>query len=475
MLLAVSENIMSRQAALQRAKTVFDDGSFKEILRRRIVRPTESQNPARASELPAYLKEDLQPALEAMGFECRLIEHPKAKAPFLYAQRIESLDLPTVLGYGHGDVIRGLETEWREGVTPWDLTELDGRWYGRGIADNKGQHSVNLQAMGCVLAERGHLGFNAKFIIEMGEETGSPGLKEVCAENADLFKADLLIASDGPRLRADRPTLFLGSRGCINFDLSIESRAGAHHSGNWGGLISNPGIQLAHAIGSLVSDHGEIKVPEWRPKALPDAVRRVLADCEVDGGANGPQIEPEWGEPGLSPAERVFGWCSFEVLAFKTGNPENPVNAIPPRAKATCQLRFVVGIDSSDILDALRRHLDRHGFGYVQITAARDEIFNATRIDPDDAWVTWAANSLQTTTQKKPAILPNLGGSLPNDIFTDVLGLKTIWVPHSYPGCSQHAPNEHLPPELLKEALQVMTGLYWDLGTSDTPHRASAA
>jgi acetylornithine deacetylase/succinyl-diaminopimelate desuccinylase-like protein len=328
--------------------------------------------------------------------------------------------------------------------------------------------------MACVLAERGQLGFNAKYLIEMGEETGSPGLKELCQDHANLFKADLLIASDGPRLSAERPTIFLGSRGCINFDLSIESRAGAHHSGNWGGLISNPGIQLAHAISCVVSERGEIKVPEWKPSALPDAVRRVLADCQVDGGANGPAIEADWGQPGLSPAERVFGWSSFEVLAFKTGNPDNPVNAIPPRAKATCQLRFVVGIDSDDILGALRRHLDRHGFTYVQITAGRDEVFKATRIDPDDAWVTWAADSLQATTQKLPAILPNLGGSLPNDIFTDVLGLKTVWVPHSYPGCSQHAPNEHLPPELLREALQVMTGLYWDLGSGDTPHSHSS-
>ena len=461
---------MTRQAAIARATAAFEDGSFKETLRRRISRPTESQNPERSTELASYLQEELKPALETMGFECRLIEHPKAKAPFLFAQRLESTNLPTVLGYGHGDVIRGLESEWREGVLPWNMTELDGKWYGRGIADNKGQHSVNLQALSCVLAERENLGFNAKFIIEMGEETGSPGLREVCAEHADLLKADLLIASDGPRLRAERPTVFLGSRGSINFDLSIESRVGAHHSGNWGGLISNPGIQLAHAIACLVTDHGEIKVPEWRPQALPDAVRRVLADCEVDGGANGPRIEPDWGQPGLSPAERVFGWCSFEVLAFKTGNPDNPVNAIPPRAKATCQLRFVVGIDSDEILPALRRHLDSHGFDYVKITAARDEIFKATRINPDDPWVTWAAKSLQTTTHKNPAILPNLGGSLPNDIFTDVLGLKTIWVPHSYPGCSQHAPNEHLPPELLKEALQVMTGLYWDLGTQETPH-----
>ena len=463
---------MTRQAAIQLAQNKFDDGSFQNCLKKRIEQPTESQNPARAPELLAYLSQDLMPAFRAMGFECQLIEHPKAKAPFLFAQRIESNALPTVLGYGHGDVIRGLENEWRQGISPWNLTESDGRWYGRGIADNKGQHTVNMQALSHVLAIRECLGFNAKYLIEMGEETGSPGLKEVCAEHADLLKADLLIASDGPRLSADRPTIFLGSRGCINFDLSIESRSGAHHSGNWGGLISNPGIQLAHAIASLVSDKGEIKVPEWKPPSLPDSVRRVLADCEVDGGPNGPMVEPNWGQPGLSPAERVFGWCSFEVLAFKTGNPDNPVNAIPPRAKATCQLRFVVGIDSNDILHALRRHLDKQGFDFVQITPSKDEVFKATRIDPEDDWVNWAAKSLLETTQKVPAILPNLGGSLPNDIFTDVLGLKTIWIPHSYPGCSQHAPNEHLPSALLREALQVMTGLYWDLGSGKSPYQS---
>ncbi len=198
-------------------------------------------------------------------------------------------------------------------------------------------------------------------------------------------------------------------------------------------------------------------------------MRRALADCEVDGGEDGPRIEPAWGEPGLSPAERVFGWCSFEVLAFRTGNPDAPVNAIPPRAWARCQLRFVVGIDAADILPALRRHLDRHGFGMVRIDATREEMFSATRIDPDDPWVRWAAASIGASSGRKPAILPNLGGSLPNDIFTDILGLRTVWIPHSYPGCSQHAPNEHLPPALLKEGLRIMTGLYWDLGAGNTP------
>jgi acetylornithine deacetylase/succinyl-diaminopimelate desuccinylase-like protein len=458
---------MTRAAAISRAEEQFDSGAFRRILAHRIAIPTESQNPERAPVLAQYLAAEMQPAFEAMGFECRTLTHPSAKAPFLFAQRLENPDRPTVFGYGHGDVIRGLDSEWKDGLSPWTLTEHEGLWFGRGIADNKGQHSVNMQAMANVLAERGSLGFNAKYLIEMGEETGSAGLRELCAANREAFSADLLMASDGPRLRADRPTVFLGSRGSMNFDLTIDARAGGHHSGNWGGLISNPGIQLAHAIASIVSPTGQIRIPAWVPTELPAAVRRALADCEVDGGADGPTVEPWWGEPGLSPAERVFGWCSFEVLAFKTGNPETPVNAIPPRAWARCQLRFVVGIDPQQILPELRRHLDRHGFPMVQIAATREEMFHATRIDPEDPWVKWAVASIAQTTGKKPAVLPNLGGSLPNDIFTDVLGLRTVWVPHSYPGCSQHAPNEHLPPAVLREGLCMMTGLYWDLGDGE--------
>jgi acetylornithine deacetylase/succinyl-diaminopimelate desuccinylase-like protein len=460
---------MNRQQTLRAAEAHFDSGAFRAVLARRVAIPTESQNPQRGEVLAGYLENEMRPAFEAMGFTCQTLHHAKAKAPFLYAERIEDAALPTVFSYGHGDVIRGLEPEWQEGLSPWEMSNVGDRWYGRGVADNKGQHTTNMEALQLVLKARGKLGFNAKFLIEMGEETGSPGLRELCTEHAARFKADVMIASDGPRLRTDRPTIFLGSRGALSFDLTIEARKGGHHSGNWGGLISNPGIQLSHAIASIVSPTGQIRIHEWVPKELPPEVRTALADCEVDGGADGPTIEPWWGEPGLSPAERVFGWSSFEVLAYKTGNPETPVNAIPPRAWARCQLRFVVGPDHNDFLPALRRHLDRQGFPMVKIAAARDELFQATRINPNDVWVRWAAASIKNTTTKKPAILPNLGGSLPNDIFTDVLGLRTVWVPHSYPGCSQHAPNEHLPVSLLKEGLQVMTGIWWDLGNGDTP------
>jgi acetylornithine deacetylase/succinyl-diaminopimelate desuccinylase-like protein len=302
--------------------------------------------------------------------------------------------------------------------------------------------------------------------MEVGEEIGSPGLRAVCERERDALAADVLIASDGPRLSASRPTIFLGSRGAFNFELRVELREGAHHSGNWGGLLANAGTVLANAIASLVDGHGRILVPGLRPPPIPPSVVRALAAIEP-GEPGGPAIDVDWGEPGLTPAERVFGWNSLEVLAFKTGNPENPVNAIPPRASAHLQLRFVVGCDASTFMPAIRSHLDAHGFAAVDVAASRAETMQATRLDPDHPWVTRVAASIERTTGARPAILPNLGGSLPNDCFADVLGLPTVWIPHSYPGCAQHAPNEHLLAPVARQGLAIMTGLFVDLGAQD--------
>lgn len=460
---------MSRADAIARAAHHFDSGAFKADLARRVAIPTESQNPERAGELTRYLENEMMPALEAQGFHCRIMTHAAARGPFLYAERIEDPKLPTVLCYGHGDVIRGLEGAWKEGRSPWQLVEAEGRYWGRGTADNKGQHSINIAAQGAVLAARGRLGFNAKWLIEMGEETGSRGLRELCGENRLLFAADVFVGSDGPRLDAARPTIFLGNRGSYLINLWIDARDGGHHSGNWGGLLSNPAIQLAHAISTIVGPTGQVRIPEFVPDHIPASVRRVLEDCVVRSGPGEPAIDPNWGEPGLTLAEKVYAWSAFEILAMTAGEPENPVNAIPPRASACAQIRFVVGIDPENFLPALRRHLDRHGFPMVQIAQARDAVFRATRLDPEHPWVGWAAVSLAKTVNRPPAILPNLGGSLPNDVFSEILGLPTIWVPHSYAGCSQHAPDEHLPIAIAREALQLMAGLYWDFGEPGIP------
>ena len=437
--------------------------ALRAALARRIAIPTESQNPERRTELTRYLVDEIAPTLARLGFETQLWDNPKDGAPpFLFAQRIEEPRLTTVLMYGHGDVVLGYDEQWQRASSPWTLEERGDRWYGRGSADNKGQHSINLAALEHVLRARGALGCNVKWLFEMGEEIGSPGLRRICEQRKDELKADVFIASDGPRLRADRPTLFLGSRGALNFTLTCALRDGAHHSGNWGGLLANPGIVLANAIASIVDSRGRILVERLRPPPIPDNVRKALADIEP-GEPNGPSIDRDWGEPGLTPAERVFGFNTVEVLAFKSGNPEHPVNAIPPRATATMQVRFVAGCDHTSFIDAVREHLDRHGFGNVAVAQDRAEVMTATRLDPDNAWVQWAARSIESTTGVAPAILPNLGGSLPNDCFADVLELPTLWVPHSYPACSQHAPDEHLLRGVAEQGVRIMTRLFEDM------------
>jgi acetylornithine deacetylase/succinyl-diaminopimelate desuccinylase-like protein len=471
----------SRGGAVGRVREYLDSGAFELELTRRVAIRTESQkfpDPAALAECRRYLDEEMTPAFAAMGFASKIYDNPVAgQGPVLLATRIEDEALPTVLGYGHGDVVRGLEDQWTKGKGPWVTAREGERIYGRGTADNKGQHTINMAALRAVMAERGgRLGFNAKFMIEMGEEAGSKGLKALVRRHKADFAADLLIASDGPRVRQDRPTLSLGCRGACNFDLEVDLREGGHHSGNWGGLLANPGFILAHALASIVGPRGELLIEDLKAPPMSPAVQAALADIEIDGGDTGPPVDEWWGEPDLRPAERVYAANTFNILTYWCGTPGRPVNAIPPKAVANCQLRFVAGTRVGDSIPAVERHLRANGHHLVKVLpppAANDGEFTATRTEPDHPWVEFAKASLQRSSNVKPAIVPSMGGSICNDIFTDDLGLPTVWIPHSYAACSQHWPDEHILVPLTRSALEVMAGLYWDLGEGGTPARKS--
>src|SRR5581483_4907955 len=155
---------MTRQSAIAAAEKYFDSGAFHADLARRVAIPTESQNPERQAELERYLESEMAESLARMGMTTRTFANPRGKGG------------------------------------PWTLRQEGDRIYGRGTADNKGQHTINLAALETVLRTRGKLGFNLKVLIETGEEMGSPGLKEFCEQHKDLLRADVLIASDGPRL-----------------------------------------------------------------------------------------------------------------------------------------------------------------------------------------------------------------------------------------------------------------------------------
>ncbi len=462
----------SRDGAIGRAHDYFDNGRFIDELSRRVAIPSVSQQDDKRDALDRYVDEEMTGSLEAMGFTC--VKHPNPfddAGPILVAHRTEDASLPTILTYGHGDVVRGLEAGWSDGLNPWTVTQDGDRLYGRGTADNKGQHTVNLAALDAVMAERGgSLGFNVIFLLEMMEERGSRGLREFCDANPDLLKADALIASDGPRLHPGFPNMFLGSRGGFNFRLDVALREGGHHSGHWGGVLEDPEIILSHVIASLVDKRGRILIPEWVPKEVPPLIREMLKDVQIESGADAPDFPDDWGEPGLSQAEKMLAWTSFIVLASQNGNPDNPVNAVSDVSSAWCQLRHTADVNADRFEPALREHLDANGFGMVSITVDERRRRRASRTDPANPWVGWARNSMARSMGGKPVhVAPNQSGGLPNDVFED-LGMPTLWFPHSYNGCSQHAPNEHMLASVAREGLGIMAGLFWDLG--ETPPQA---
>jgi len=456
--------VSGREAAIARALGCFDEGGFRARLAELVAIPSTSQESGHEANLHRYLADAIRPWLERMGFTVAIHPNPSAGfGPILTAERIEGAG-PTVLTYGHGDTVRGLAEEWRAGLDPWTLTEEGDRWYGRGAADNKGQHALNLCALEAVLAERGRLGFNLKLVIETAEERGSQGLRAFIAAHADALRADVLIASDGPRVASDTPTIATGTRGTFHFDLVVDVRPGGVHSGNWGGMTTDPAVVLAHALAAIADRHGRILVPGWLPRGgMPASVRDALAGLALRAEGEAATIDAGWGEPGLTAAEKVYGWTSFIVLALLSGRPENPVNAVAPNAHAHCQLRYTVDSDPADFAPALRSHLDAAGFPEVSIENAGVRMA-ASRTDPADPWVRRTADSLARTLGRSPQVIPNSGGGLPGDMFIEHLGVPLVWIPHSYNGCKQHGPDEHLLIAPAREGIAAFAGLWWDLG-----------
>jgi acetylornithine deacetylase/succinyl-diaminopimelate desuccinylase-like protein len=305
--------------------------------------------------------------------------------------------------------------------------------------------------------------------LETSEERGSVGLRAFVATYKDTLRSDVLIASDGPRVMPELPTIATGTRGTFHFDLVVDLRPGEVHSGHWGGLTTDPAVVLAHALASIIDRQGKILVRDWLPtNGVPAEVRAVLDGCQVGGGGEAASVDADWGEPGLTAAEKIYGWNSFIVLAMVSGRPENPVNAVAPSARAHCQIRYTVDSDPAKFAPSLRRHLDAGGFVTVQIENAGIRM-PASRTDPAHPWVRWTVASMERTLGKRVQVIPNSSGGLPGDVFVDHLGVPLVWIPHSYNGCKQHGPDEHLLVGPAREGIAAFAGIWWDLGENATP------
>jgi acetylornithine deacetylase/succinyl-diaminopimelate desuccinylase-like protein len=461
----------ARLAAIARAHAIFDSGAYLARLSELVAVPTESQMPDRLPDLARYGSDVLGPMVAALGFEVQVLPNPQAgRGPVMVATRLENPGKPIVLLYGHGDVVRGQPERWREGLDPWRVTVEGDRIYGRGTVDNKGQHLLAIEAMRALIEAEGELGFNAKILVETGEEVGSPGLRAFLQQHRALCAADVFIGLDGPRQTLSMPELKLGGRGGVAFDLVVDLREGSHHSGHWGGVLADPGFILAHALASIVTPKGRILVPGWTPAYVPNSVRQACADIVFEDLPGLPEADPNWGEPGLSKAERIFAWTSVIVLASLTGQPDAPVNAVSGTARARLQVRHTVDVPGASLIPNLRKHLDANGFQQVRIEPVMErDMFEASRTDPADPWVRCVAASLTETAGQAPNIIPNSSGSNPSQMFCDELGTPVIWIPNSYAGCHQHGPDEHGLGTLFREGLGFMAGLWWDIAHGRAP------
>ncbi|CAH1660332.1 M20_dimer domain-containing protein [Hyphomicrobiales bacterium] len=440
------------------------DGRLLRDLSRRVAMATPSGDRSAGPALHGYLADEIVPTLDAMGFVSEIVVEPDlSPLPVLIARREEAPDLPTILLYGHGDVVQADPAEWSEGLDPWVLTRRSERLYGRGSADNKGQHSVNLAALSIVLAERGHLGFNTVLLMEMGEEAGSPGLEAFCRRHRDALKADLLIASDGPRWSSQRPTLFLGARGVIDLEISVSLRERAYHSGNWGGWLRNAGQVLTRALALLADAQGRPIATALETPAAALAYEPLFDRLLAPGEAGLPEPDAGWGDVEASPAARLLNRNNLEIIALDFGDVERPVYAIGPRARALCQVSFLPETDPATFAPAFEAIFRQAGLDGVEVRPT-GFLMPASRTAPDHPVVAWALAALERWSGKSVDLLPNFGGALPNWIFRNELNLPTLWVPHSYNGCAQHAPDEHALKPILDEGLLMMAGLFWEAG-----------
>ncbi|MBR6501064.1 MAG: M20/M25/M40 family metallo-hydrolase, partial [Firmicutes bacterium] len=202
-----------------------------------------------------------------LGIEAQILE--TINNPIIFAElKCKNPDAVTVLFYGHYDVQPADDVElWNS--EPFQPEIRDGRIYGRGVADNKGQFLCHLLAIETILKEQGELPINLKIILDGEEELGSKGLADFAAKNQELLKADLVYTSDGGTQRSDKPTVLFGVRGVMNFDLDLVTAKADNHSGNKGGVTRNPAWELVKLLDKMIDENGRALIPHFYDAVLP--------------------------------------------------------------------------------------------------------------------------------------------------------------------------------------------------------------
>lgn len=363
---------------------------------------------------------------------------------------------PTLLFYGHYDVQPPGELDrW---TTPPFLPQVrDGRMFGRGTADSKGQLLAMLGGLAAAVEVLPELPVDVVFLAEGEEEIGSPSLQRFVQLHRDELRADAGYMGDGAIHPSGRPLMALGSRGLLCVELIAADERGDLHSGNYGGIVDSPALRLSEVLLSL----RESELLQPGTESPPSAVLDRLAQLE-------PPTLPAGSRPGLSPDEywvRVCTQQSLNVSGLQSGYVGPGFQTvIPSSAVARIDIRLVPGQSPDHLYDALAAHVADLD---LAVTVRRIAGTPPAQTDPDHPWPHTVAKHLETVYGTAPVILPLLPGTVPMGVFVQTLGVPIIVVPHANADQRNHAADENLRMGSLQRGARTVAHLLLSAGESD--------
>ncbi len=385
--------------------------------------------------------------MTAMG-----LEHAEALEtggkPVVYADWLHAGGAPTVIVYGHYDVqpVDPLDLWVRP---PFEPRIEDGRIYGRGTADDKGQVHLHLWAARAWLETHGRLPVNIRYVFEGEEESGSPNFETWLKTNTDRIKGDVVVVSDTSFYEGNRPALTVSLRGNTYLQIDVRGSRQDLHSGSFGGMVQNPAVALTRILASLRTDDGRITVPgfydEWVEPA--PAVRAALERMPFDEEAFIGEIEVSelFGEPGFSPLERKGLRPTLDICGMWSGfTGEGSKTIIPASAHAKVSCRLSAGMDPNKTFHRVRKAILAVDVPGVTVDVTQGDEMWPIEVSPEHPAAAAAAASLRDVFGEDPYLLYEGGSIGAAASFEKVLGTPIVFLGFANPDDQAHSPNESL-------------------------------
>ena len=356
--------------------------------------------------------------------------------PVVYGEKTIDPAKPTVLVYGHYDVMPVAPLElWR--TQPFEPVVKDGYIWARGADDDKGQSFMHAKAFE-YMVRTGNLPCNVKFMLEGEEEIGSGSLYGFCEKNKELLKADVILVSDTSMIAPDVPSITSGLRGLCYWEVEVTGANHDLHSGIFGGAVANPINVLCKMIADLHDEDGHITIPGFYDDVL------VLSDEEQYKRDLG--VRALKGEKGYTTKERTGIRPCLDVCGIWGGHTgEGTKTVLPSKAYAKISTRLVANQDFEKISRMFQEYFESVAPDYVTVKVTPCH-GGAAYVSPLELKAYKAAERAMTDTFGKRPIPTRSGGSIPIVAgFEKILGLKSILMGFGLASDDIHAPNENYP------------------------------